>query len=119
RSRTSPRSDRRSRSGLRALPTEARGERPSSGPGSAPPRPRTPRADSEAGGTRKRGYDRRTSRSSIETRPEKQGRISRPRLARRVAHALGSGSLTITAGAGAGKTTLLEEALADSPSDVA
>jgi ATP/maltotriose-dependent transcriptional regulator MalT/DNA-binding SARP family transcriptional activator len=36
-----------------------------------------------------------------------------------VAHALDSGSLTITAGAGAGKTTLLEEALDGSPTGVA
>jgi DNA-binding SARP family transcriptional activator len=42
---------------------------------------------------------------------EKAGRISRPRLAGRVGHALDSGGVLLTAGAGYGKTTVLEQAL--------
>jgi ATP/maltotriose-dependent transcriptional regulator MalT len=48
----------------------------------------------------------------LDERLEHQGRtITRSRLAARVATALESGSVIITAGAGSGKTTILEQAL--------
>lgn len=53
-----------------------------------------------------------TSPGALDERLDHQGRtIARSRLASRVASALDSGSVVITAGAGSGKTTILEQAL--------
>src|ERR671931_99243 len=50
---------------------------------------------------------------AVEARPDVQGRtIPRPRLAARIADALDSGNVILSAGAGFGKTTVLEQALA-------
>jgi len=57
---------------------------------------------------------------ALDERLDHQGRtIPRPRLAARVADALDSGNVILTAGAGFGKTTVLEEALAARTTPVA
>lgn len=57
---------------------------------------------------------------ALDERQDHQGRtIPRPRLAARIADALDSGNLIVTAGAGFGKTTVLEQALAGRSAPVA
>lgn len=60
------------------------------------------------------------SPGALDARAEAPGRrISRGRLAARLDDALGSGSVTLTAGAGFGKTTALEQALREAKMPVA
>ena len=57
---------------------------------------------------------------ALDERLDHQGRtIPRPRLAARIADALDSGNVILTAGAGFGKTTVLEQALASRTTPVA